>query len=318
MSDAGRNQKRYWFQGLFNRHHEQDEQAQVTEIDEENPWFALQNRPTDMEFRQGYAPGGITNHSTRWMGDDSSPLGFSDDDGTLKQLDHPVWRQAFGTKRKTNRFVPRDRSSSRWQSAGARSSSQVLNSRGSTWLLQTVAAAVLIAGGLYAQRVHTPLANQVDGIYQSAFNQDDAPAILPAIDSFLSNHHLPVPTALNLNSTLKFHAPVSGQVITAFSTNHPELTYQAASGAKVYAAGSGTVTNADASSGQIIIDHGSAGETTYRGVATIAVKEGEFVTSGQVIGHLQNTAKPTLEFGLERGGKMVNPTSYLASSNTGI
>jgi murein DD-endopeptidase MepM/ murein hydrolase activator NlpD len=316
MPDGGQGQKRHWLQSIFNGQQKSAHTSGESVIEEENPWFALQ----DKEPSRTVASGAATHRTpVRWMTDESSPNGFSDDDGTLKQIENPVWRRAFGNKRSTKgRFVPRESTSSRWTSGASQSRTHGSGTRGSTWLMQTVAAAVLVAGGVYVHHMHTPMATQVGDVYQSAFTKDDSIQLWPAVDTFLTNHHIPVPAALEMNSTIRFHSPINGTVVTGYSSNHPELTYSAAAGAKVYAAGSGTVTKVETGAGIIVIDHGSIGETIYSKVLSIAVKKGEFVSSGQVIGHLKTSGKPTLDFAFEQGGQTVNPASYINGAKGGI
>lgn len=314
MPDVEHGRTRHWLQSFFAGQQKSQRRQDEAAMDDENPWFALQHKASNEGNNHS-----VTSAPVRWLTDESSPNGFSDDDGTLKQVDNPVWRRAFGSRNaNSGRFVPRGRSPSRWQTDSK--DRTAAPSRGSTWLMQTVAAAVLVAGGFYVNHMHTPISATVGGVYHSAFSKDDATELWSSVDAFMTSHHVPVPTALNIHTAIRFHNPVNGTVEQGYSDSHPLLTYRSTRGAKVYAAGSGTVIKVETTGNTktITIDHGQGDDTIYSNVASSAVKTGEYVSTGQVIGHLSNQATPTLGFQFERDGQSVNPANYLQSSQGGV
>lgn len=286
-----------------------------TQNDEDNPWFQRSEDSYEIDreaspYRTMQTPPGI-GQSVRWLSDSSSPYGFSDEDGTLKQVDSQNWRSAFG-KSSQRGFVSGTRASSRWQKGRGRTQKSPMLSS-STWLLQTLAAVVLVAAGVYVTKNPAPVAQRVHSIYESAFSKDYSPDVVPAVETFLQDHHVNLPVELNPSSAINFHIPVSGQIAHDYSTSHPEMTIVGTPNEAVMAAGSGTVTRITSTdAGDIVmINHGKVGESLYTGVYNVSVKTGQYVSSGQVIGHLASSGSPELQFGFERNGTFVNPHDYI-------
>lgn len=318
MSSRQRETGLSW-KSLFSRNAGRNQSKQPTINEEsENPWFALQRPSQHEEAEGGFVRDSAQTGSrstARWLSD-SSPYGFSDEDGTLKQVDSPNWRKAFGDSNR-QRFVPNS-GSARWQGLGQKPQRRK-PSTGSTWLLQTVAAVALVLGGLYVSHAPGQLAQRVDSVYKSAFAKDYSAGAIPAVETFLQDHHVNLPVEWNPSSAIRLHVPLQGQIVHDYSASHPEITLQGTANEAVLAAGSGNVTRiTKTDSGSIvIIDHGKVGQSVYTGVYQVSVKQGQYVSSGQVIGHLSSSASPALQFGFEHDGRFVNPHDYIHFSSGG-
>jgi murein DD-endopeptidase MepM/ murein hydrolase activator NlpD len=100
------------------------------------------------------------------------------------------------------------------------------------------------------------------------------------------------------------------------STNHPGVDVGAAYGSKVFAADSGEITRAEYSSSYgnyIMINHGKGRVTLYAHMSKLAVKQGDTVKQGDVIGYVGSTGistGPHLHFETYSGGVRVDPLSY--------
>jgi murein DD-endopeptidase MepM/ murein hydrolase activator NlpD len=97
---------------------------------------------------------------------------------------------------------------------------------------------------------------------------------------------------------------------------HDGTDFGAGCGTPIRAAASGTVTEAYYNGGygnRLFIDHGAL-TTSYNHMSGYAVRVGQHVTQGQVIGYVGNTGYSTgchLHFMLWVNGTMVNPANYL-------
>ncbi|MBR4721025.1 MAG: M23 family metallopeptidase [Clostridia bacterium] len=131
----------------------------------------------------------------------------------------------------------------------------------------------------------------------------------------------------------KFVRPVNGKVIEEFSDNnliynealrdwrtHNGVDLEAESGTQVIAAANGIVENVfDSNMGMcVLIDHQNGYKTVYANLDdSIAVKKGDEVAEGDVIGIVGNTALgdatdlPHLHFEITKDGENVNPTEYI-------
>ncbi len=251
--------------------------------------------------------------SARWLSESVSPYGFSDDDGTLKQIDRHAWQRAFGGGQR-KRFVAQQ--NGRWQSGSGGSSSGTSSVGGGTWLLQAVAAAVLVAAGVYANRVpDTPLSQTLQSAYRFAFATDYSGRALPLLESVLARVHVSVPI-LSRAGAIQLHVPLVGQIATDYSASHPEMIITGTANEPVLAAGAGTVTSVSGGKGNytVVIDHGGIGITTYGGLGTVSVSSGQAVSVGEAIGRLSNTAHPQLRFALQRDGHYENPHDVIVFS----
>lgn len=245
-----------------------------------------------------------TSKRVRWLSEASSPYGFSDEDGSLKQGDADTWRRAFsgvGDESHTPVSTPGGRRPP--TSPGP-----------STWWYQLVAAMAVVALGIYSTHGHTALASDVEGVYQTAFAQDDGTALWKRADQFILNHHIAIPGLSTNFGAIQMHIPLRGKVIRDYSPGQPEMLIQGSAGERVLSAGSGTVTKVTQIQGGYLIEinHGSIGTTWYTGVTHPTVRLNEYVTAGQVIGQLPATpAHPTLQFALEKNNQFENPHDYI-------
>ncbi len=130
-------------------------------------------------------------------------------------------------------------------------------------------------------------------------------------------------------------APVAGRISSPFgtrvaptagaSTDHKGIDYAVPVGTPVQAAASGSVVYAQwqtTGGGNVVkIDHGGGYVTAYAHLSAIAVKVGQTVAVGQVIGQSGNTgvtSGPNLHFGLAINGVAVDPMDYVGGSPAAI
>jgi murein DD-endopeptidase MepM/ murein hydrolase activator NlpD len=106
--------------------------------------------------------------------------------------------------------------------------------------------------------------------------------------------------------------PVYG--VTKF---HAGMDFAAPTGTEIYATGKGRVVKVDYTTGgygnRIIVDHGYGYQTLYAHMSGFAVKQGETVQRGQVIGYVGNTGKsvgPHLHYEVHKNGEKVNPVYF--------
>jgi LysM repeat protein len=118
----------------------------------------------------------------------------------------------------------------------------------------------------------------------------------------------------------KFNWPTTRRRITQYfrGWRHSGLDIGAPSGQPIYAANDGLVTVSGWSSGgygrYIIIDHGNGLSTLYAHNTQNAVKVGDRVSKGAVIGTVGSTGRstgPHVHFEVRAGGNRVNPLDYL-------
>lgn len=285
--------------------------------DRDNPWLTIPPAANAvMSDRHAQATTTLPqDEAPRWLSDVASPYGFSDDDGTLKQLDSTTWRRAFGTRR-SKRTV--DQMGSR--GAGQTDPRGVLptevSAPGSLWLMQTACAVAIVAGGFYAAHGQSRVAQQLHDAYQRTFSTDFESTAAPAVRQFLQSHQLTIPTLSTLwpSTAIRFHVPLSGTITADYSARHPTMTIAGQPDEAVLAAGSGTV-NAVAGSGvsyRVTLDHGAMGTSTYSGLGVVSVQRGEYVQAGEIIGRLpQRILHPVLTFAMEQSNRHVNPHDFI-------
>ena len=128
------------------------------------------------------------------------------------------------------------------------------------------------------------------------------PAIQPVNNTQLEKLHLTYGT--------RFHP------IFKVNKDHKGLDFAAALGTPVYATGDGKVAKAyvsDSYGNVIYLEHGFQFETRYAHLNAFAVKEGEIVKRGQVIGFVGNTGNsvaPHLHYEVLIDGGHVNPINF--------
>ena len=99
---------------------------------------------------------------------------------------------------------------------------------------------------------------------------------------------------------------------------HYAADWKAPIGSDVYATANGIVAQTDTSNKDglgyvIILQHGAEYSTVYAHLSGFAIKAGEQVKKGQVIGYVGNTGKstgPHLHYQVLKNGKPVDPSKY--------
>jgi murein DD-endopeptidase MepM/ murein hydrolase activator NlpD len=98
---------------------------------------------------------------------------------------------------------------------------------------------------------------------------------------------------------------------------HSGIDLAAASGTAIYAAAAGKVQVFVSATGfglHVIIDHGNGLHSLYGHMSTVSVKDGSYVSSGDVIGTVGSTGNstgPHLHFEIDRDGIPENPINDL-------
>ncbi|SFU89474.1 murein hydrolase activator EnvC family protein [Alicyclobacillus macrosporangiidus] len=275
------------------------------DLHDDNPWFAPRSGAPAGDAagdpdRKSRRPG-----SARWLGADASPYGFSDEDGSLQQVEGANLRRSFGTAR-SRRFVARTGRIPSVNRAVKRDPAG-----GGTWLLQTVCAMGLVAAGLYAHDSQGSIADEIQRVYHSMFTEDYSTLSMPAVKQFLDDHGVSIPAFWtgSTSGVVRLHAPLAGVIQADYAPGHPEVWIAGTADAPVLAAGSGTVSQVqqDADGWSVVIEHGAVGTSLYHGLGTVSVQAGQAVSSGQVIGRLPHSDAPVLRFAMQRDGAYINP-----------
>ena len=124
------------------------------------------------------------------------------------------------------------------------------------------------------------------------------------------------------SSGFGFIWPTSGPISSYFSPGHPlgiDIDLYSNAGAPIAAAKAGTVSfaggNPCCSYGYyVVVDHGDGFQTLYAHLSEIAVGQGQYVESGQLVGYGGSTGYSTgthLHFEVHYGGSIVDPLGYL-------
>ncbi len=98
---------------------------------------------------------------------------------------------------------------------------------------------------------------------------------------------------------------------------HPGMDFSAPQGTEIYATGDGTVERADAGAqgygNHVVIDHGYGYKTLYGHMYKMAIKPGQKVKRGQLIGYVGSTGlstAPHVHYEVIKGGEKTNPINY--------
>jgi len=98
---------------------------------------------------------------------------------------------------------------------------------------------------------------------------------------------------------------------------HTGMDFSAKSGTPIYATGDGKISKVRRSrrgyGNHVIIDHGYGYKTLYAHMKKYAVKKGQKVKRGEVIGYVGNTGTsvaPHLHYEVHKDGKKINPVNF--------
>lgn len=105
---------------------------------------------------------------------------------------------------------------------------------------------------------------------------------------------------------------------------HTGIDFTAPIGTPIYATGNGRVTavGVDGGYGQrVIINHGYSYTTLYGHMSRFAVKQGQSVKRGDLIGYVGNTGTstgPHLHYEVHKNGRPVNPVNFIYNDLTPV
>lgn len=136
-----------------------------------------------------------------------------------------------------------------------------------------------------------------------------------------------IPAIMPISNTDLRHAP-SGfgwrtHPIYKTAEFHPGMDFAAPEGTEIYATGDGVVESADAKAqgygNHVVINHGNGYTTLYGHMSRMAVKPGEKVKRGQIIGYVGSTGlstAPHVHYEVLKNGERMNPINYYYSDLT--
>lgn len=135
----------------------------------------------------------------------------------------------------------------------------------------------------------------------------------------------PAPKAAARSSASGFVWPIGGVVTSEYGPRwgsfHPGIDIAGPNGGPIVAAKSGVVIYAAFNDGgygnYVIIDHGDGFVTAYAHQSRLAVKEGQSVSQGQVVGYEGSTGfstGPHLHFEVRSGGSARDPRDYVSGN----
>jgi murein DD-endopeptidase MepM/ murein hydrolase activator NlpD len=232
---------------------------------------------------------------------ESSPYGTADDDGTLRQVDSAHWRP----------FRPRNKpASGRGVQVGTRTQAE----RGSVWLMQTALAVALLAVVVYGYHTSSALGSGIRAAASYALTNDWSQSALPVAKETLQKLRAGASSAQAAWGHVHTQPPLTGHITADYTQAHPEVVIQGTANDPVLAVAAGTVTAVRTAGGTVLveIDHGaSIGTARYQGLATVSVKQGEYVNEGEVIGRLPGGDHPALTFSLTQQNRAVNPHDFI-------
>ncbi|SIS63719.1 murein hydrolase activator EnvC family protein [Alicyclobacillus vulcanalis] len=244
-----------------------------------------------------------TAESDPWPESPISPLGYADDDGSIRQVESAAWLHPVRMRAKASRG---------FQPAGAKKPGASRGTSRLTW--QLFGAIVLVASGYALQhdpRIPASLAARAVDV----FDVDYTSRLQSALDEVLARLHVR-PVSLGVSQALQTaRAPVYGRVIQGYGPNHPEVWVQGDAGDTVQAVAPGTVLGVYQTGNTYLVkvDHGAAGIALYGGLGSVAVHPDEIVLRGQELGTLPRApAHPVFRFSVEKNGTYENPELWVS------
>ena len=150
----------------------------------------------------------------------------------------------------------------------------------------------------------------LDSLMILAENKSDMLAAIPAIRPIKNMYNVTSGFGMRIHPILKTYRKHTGVDITA-----PR-------GTPVYATADGVISKEPAASGygtSIIINHGYSYQTLYAHLSKKAVKSGQKVKRGELIGYVGNTGQsigPHLHYEVWKNGIPVNPVQFFTSDIT--
>ncbi|MEN8249068.1 MAG: M23 family metallopeptidase [Bacteroidota bacterium] len=154
-----------------------------------------------------------------------------------------------------------------------------------------------------------------DDIIELALNKEKMMAAIPAIQP-IKNKEL---TRLASGFGMRIHP------IYKVKRMHTGIDFSAPRGTPIYATGGGTVKKASVSyrktgyGNQVEIDHGFGYVTKYAHMQMLAVKKGQKVKRGDLIGYVGSTGgstAPHCHYEIMKNGKKINPIQYIIQDVT--
>jgi len=149
-----------------------------------------------------------------------------------------------------------------------------------------------------------------DEIYELAKQKEELLASIPAIQPVSNKNLTRMASGYGMRIDPHYKTP-------AF---HEGMDFTAPTGTPIYATGNGTVTRSDNGSrgygNHVRIDHGFGYLTLYGHMSEIAVKQGQNVIRGEIIGYVGNTGKssgPHLHYEVHKNDRPINPINFYFS-----
>ncbi len=152
-----------------------------------------------------------------------------------------------------------------------------------------------------------------DEIYNLAKQKEEMLASIPAIQPVSNKDLTRLASGFGMRIDPLYKTP-------AF---HEGMDFTAPTGTPIYATGNGTVIRADRKArgygNHVRLDHGFGYMTLYAHMSEIAVKPGQDVLRGEIIGYVGNTGKssgPHLHYEVHKNDRPVNPINFYFSDLT--
>ncbi|MEM9023325.1 MAG: M23 family metallopeptidase [Bacteroidota bacterium] len=184
---------------------------------------------------------------------------------------------------------------------GANRYRQLEGFKNSQVMIETTKRLDKISKQLYIQ------SKSFDEVFEMAKKKEAMLAAIPAIQP-ISNKDL---TRFSSGFGYRVH-PI--YKVTKF---HAGIDFTAPTGTEIYATGSGIVERADSKASgfgkHVVVNHGYGYKTRYAHMSRFAVRPGQKVKRGDVLGYVGNTglsSGPHLHYEVEKGNTKIDPINY--------